>query len=188
MPEKTKAILLASSQAHRTCCPGQVNANLDDQEGLGSLTTKWANIVAGRLVSSGQPMGDYGTRTFSASFSGSCYQKPASKFISVTTGGGRKMRFVITWQSHGFYDAGPDNYGTNDEYDDRRLSDIDLYVRTSRGALKDYSTFGQYNVEWVEWTVSTSEMPYQIEIRPYSWDCSLAQEIVGWAWVAWSVA
>jgi hypothetical protein len=44
-----------------------------------------------------------------------------------------------------------------------------------------------WTTEWVEWTYDASRGPYRVEIRPYSWSCDLAQEKIGWAWVAWGV-
>lgn len=112
--------------------------------------------------------------------------KPAPTTVSVSTGGGRKVRFVITWQSHGFYSEGANGFGTDDTYSDARLSDIDLYVFDRNGVQVDASASVDWTTEWVEWTYDATRGPYSVRISPYSWSCSLAQEKIGWAWVAWS--
>lgn len=185
-PVKTKAILRAASMAHRTAYPGQVDAPLDDREGLGSLTTKWANLVADRRLSSGYPLGDFGSWIANGLWNGSCYTTPSATTLSVSTAGGRKIRFVISWQSHGFYLEGSNGFGTDDSYSDTRQSDIDLYVYDKNGTLVDASASFNWNTEWVEWTYDGTRGPYSVQIRPYSWSCYLAQEKIGWAWVAWS--
>jgi hypothetical protein len=161
-----------------------VSGGLDDREGLGSLTTKWADIIASRRSLSGAPLGDFGVRTFNRPSASSCV--PPSQTISVSNLAPRKMRVVATWQSHGSYDRGSNGYDPTDSRNDARYSDFDIYLRTRSGTLKDSSTGLNWNTEWVEWTASAAEMPYQIEIRPSSWSCSLPAESVGWAWVAWS--
>ena len=180
-PEKTKAILLAASGVHRV---SRVSGGLDDREGLGSLTTKWADIIASRRTLSGAKLGDFGARTFSRPSPSRCL--PPSQFLSVSNLAPRKMRFVATWPSHGSYGPGSNGYDPTDSRNDARYSDFDLYVRTSSGALKDASTGLSWNTEWVDWTAASAEMPYRIEIRPTSWNCSLPAENVGWAWAAWS--
>lgn len=185
-PVKTKAILLAASQVHRTAYPGQVDAPLDDREGLGSLTTKWANLIADRRLSGGYLLGDFGAWVANATFSPPCFVKPGPTTVSVSTGGGRKVRFVITWQSRGFYAEGANGFGTDDSYADARLSDIDLRVLDRNGVQVDSSTSVDWTTEWVEWTYDATRGPYSVRISPYSWDCSLAQEKIAWAWVAWS--
>ncbi len=186
-PVKTKAILLAASMVHRTAYPGQVDAPLHDREGLGSLTTKWANLVADRRLSNGYPLGDFGAWTANGVWTGDCYRTPSAVSLSVSTGGSRKVRFVITWQSHGFYDEGSNGFGTDDAYLDRRRSDIDLRVYDRNGTWIDASASVNWTTEWVEWTYDATRGPYRVEIRPYSWSCDLAQEKIGWAWVAWGV-
>jgi len=185
-PVKTKAILLAASQVHRTAYPGQVDAPLDDREGLGSLTTKWANLVADRRLSNGYLLGDFGAWIANGLWNGSCYTTPSATTLSVSTAGGRKIRFVINWQSHGFYLEGSNGFGSDDSYSDTRQSDIDLYVYDKNGTLVDASASFNWNTEWVEWTYDGTRGPYSVQIRPYSWNCYLAQEKIGWAWVAWS--
>jgi hypothetical protein len=180
-PVKTKAILLAAAGVHRV---SKASGGLDDREGLGSLTTKWADIIASRRSLSGAPLGDFGVRTFNRPSASSCV--PPSQTISVSNLAPRKMRVVATWQSHGSYDRGSNGYDPTDSRNDARYSDFDIYLRTKSGTLKDSSTGLNWNTEWVEWTASAAEMPYQIEIRPSSWNCSLPAESVGWAWVAWS--
>jgi hypothetical protein len=186
-PVKTKAILLAASMVHRTAYPGQVDAPLHDREGLGSLTTKWANLVADRRLSNGYPLGNFGAWTANGVWMGDCYRTPAPTTLSVSTGGSRKVRFVITWQSHGFYDEGSNGFGTDDAYLDRRRSDIDLRVYDVNGTWVDGSASVNWTTEWVEWTYDAARGPYRVEIRPYSWGCDLAREKIGWAWVAWGV-
>ncbi len=180
-PEKTKAILLAAAAVHRV---SRLSGGLDDREGLGSLTTKWADIIASRRTLSGAKLGDFGARAFTRPSPSRCL--PASQFLSVSNLAPRKMRFVATWPSHGSYGLGSNGYDPTDSRNDARYSDFDVYVRTSSGALKDASTGLSWNTEWVEWTAASAEMPYRIEIRPTSWNCSLPAESVGWAWVAWS--
>lgn len=186
-PVKTKAVLLATSMVHRTAYPGQVDAPLHDREGLGSLTTKWANLVADRRSSNGYLLGNFGTWTAHGVWSGDCYRTPAPTTLSVSTGGSRKVRFVITWQSHGFYNEGSNGFGPDDSYLDRRRSDIDLRVYDRNGSFVDGSASVNWTTEWVEWTYDAARGPYTVQIRPYSWSCDLAREKIGWAWVAWGV-
>lgn len=174
-PETTRAILMASSYAHRL---SPDPSGLDDREGLGSLSTKWANLFAARATSGGYPLGDHGHWIATASGSPGAYQEPASTFINVATGGGRKVRFDISWDSHG-YSSGYTSFS------DLRLSDIDVIVRDPGGNIVGSSLSASTNVEHVEW-VANAGTNYSVEIRPYSWDPSLASERIGWAWVAFS--
>jgi Subtilase family len=180
-PEKTKAIILAATGEHRTSGD---SSGMGDREGLGSLTTEWADKIAERRVANGYKVGNFGGWQASGVLEGGCYFGPSSHYIgNIDPEPGRKVRMVISWNSHGFYNNGG-SYDSGDSYSDQRWSDIDLVVKDRNGNTVDVSASLNYTVEWADWTAS-NQGPYTAEIRPFSWNCDLSQEFIGWAWAAW---
>jgi hypothetical protein len=178
-PYLIKAILLAGSFERRT-----VARTVHHKEGVGTLAMKWAHRAAANKRERGVQVAGSGETILSAGpEEEGCSALPAATIVPVETRGGRRVRFVISWQSHGYYDQGS-SFGPTDDFVDARKSDIDLVVRTAAGKIKNAQRHVNRTVEVAQWKAVRSEMPYQVRIVPVDWDCDLETEPVGWAWVA----
>lgn len=88
-PIRTKAIILAASHVHMVEAGGQPY-RLDDEEGIGSLTSKWSDIIAKRQVYEGYPLGGSGRVQFDATYQGPCYEYTGGcKTFTISTKPGR---------------------------------------------------------------------------------------------------
>ena len=112
-----------------------------------------------------------------------CREAPDLQTVTIDTHAGRRVRFVASWESHGFYDQ-QNAFGPNDDFVNGRRSDIDVIVRTASGKRKASSVSANRTVEVAQWRTRAREMPYSVRIHPVDWDCDLQGETVGWAWVA----
>ncbi len=180
-PHVVKAILLASSRAHRT--PVRTGGRLSvDREGAGTLAVDWAHaIVTGRRGAL-RDTGGYTARTLDSRVGeGGCRAgMPAT--LAFSAHAGRRIRVAIAWMSH----AGRPNRSGGGS--DRRRADLDLVVRDPSGASvhpdrTSRARVDASNVEWVDFS-ATVDGTHAITVRPERWDCDLVAESVGVAWVA----
>lgn len=186
-PVRVKAIVLAASHVHMVEA-GTQPERLDPQEGMGSLTTRWADVIAARQTSGGIFKGNYGKKTFSGSYdtvSGCFDTNGAHQSQTFTLEPGKYTRVAVTWFSNGFYEEGT-SFGTNDISADSLDVDFDIRVYTAGGVLKAFRSHELHNVEFVQFTAAAGESPYRLEIDPVEWGCGVASQAVGWAYVSWN--
>lgn len=186
-PVRVKAIVLAASHVHMVDA-GTQPERLDAQEGMGSLTTKWADVIASRQTSGGIFKGNYGKKTFSGTFdpvSGCMETSGVHQSQTFALEPGKFTRVAVTWFSNGFYEEGS-GFGTNDISADALEVDFDIRVYTAGGVLKAFRSHELHNVEFVQFTAAAGESPYRLEIDPVEWGCGVASQAAGWAYVSWN--
>jgi hypothetical protein len=178
-PHVVKAVLLAGSFLRRT-----VADRIHPREGVGTLAMKWAHWAAGNKRKSGNDLAGSGELVFAHGPEvDGCWEEPPFQVVTVDTQPGRRIRFVASWESHGFYGQ-QGSFGPNDDFLNARKSDIDVIVRTANGRRKTVSAGATRTVEVAQWKAKGSELPYEVRIKPVDWECELPDETVGWAWVA----
>jgi subtilisin family serine protease len=195
-PHVVKAILVASSRAHRT--PKAGGGLSTDREGAGTLSVDWAHAIVtgsrGRL----HDTGGHGERVVTSSATLAAASALAvTTVLPLATAGcrtgsdatftftghaGRAMRVAIVWNAH----ARRPSLGSRTV--DRRKSDLDLVVRAPggsviRGDATSRTRLDASNLEWLDFTAPTDGR-YTATIDVSRWDCDLVREPVGYAWVA----
>lgn len=183
-PVRTKAIVLAASHVHMVGAGSQPH-RLDDKEGIGSLTSKWSDIVAKRQVYQGYPLGGFGRVQFDATYQGPCYTYNGGwKTFTISTKPGRYVRVVVDRFSHAFYNKGSNGYDPSDVHSNQLRTDLDLVV-TGNGETYTSRWHNGYNVAWVQFVASTDTYTGIIEVYG-GWPCNVASEPAGWAYVSWN--
>jgi len=183
-PIRTKAIVLAASHVHMVDARTAPH-RLDDQEGIGSLTSKWSDIVAKRQIYEGYPLGGFGRVEFDATYQGPCYEYSGGwKTFTISTKPGRYVRVVVDWFSHAFYNNGANGYDASDIHSNQLRTDLDLVV-TGNGETYTSRWHNGYNVAWVQFVASTDTYSGIIEVYG-GWSCTVASEPAGWAYVSWN--
>jgi hypothetical protein len=187
-PHLVKAILLAGSYLRRT-----VAERIHHKEGVGTLAMKWSHWAAVSKRRGGAEVAAAGELVFEPPEPEPdpepepepepCFALPEYQAVEVDTHAGRRVRFVVSWESHGFYDQ-QNEFGPNDDFMNGRRSDIDIIVRTRSGERKASSVSANRTVEVAQWRTRRNELPYSVRIRPVDWQCELPSETVAWAWVA----
>ncbi|MFN8619753.1 MAG: S8 family serine peptidase [Chloroflexota bacterium] len=179
-PHVVKAILVASSRVHRTKAPG--GGISTDREGAGTLDVDWANAIVSGHHGATVDAGGYGERVLASTTDGDgCHHGDDATF-TIPGHAGRTMRVTITWNSHA---AAPKLGGSTS---DRRRSDLDLVLRDPdgnvvKGARTSRHHLDASNLEWID-LVAPSTGSYTATIKVQRWDCGLATEPAGFAWIA----
>jgi hypothetical protein len=177
-PERTKAIILAASEAKHALTPsGSTHPGV---EGLGTASAKWASRIADRDTAI--HTGSYGGMTFHGDRDGGCYESPASQQVTFRVPyASRKVRFVIDWMAH-TAPADPRSGSTAS----RRHADFNLMVFKGSTYVRS-STRSASNVEWVDFNGAMhGPGTYTAVITPVRWGCSVSTEPVAWAWVSFT--
>ncbi|MBA3778993.1 MAG: S8 family serine peptidase [Chloroflexi bacterium] len=178
-PEAVRAGIMAASAVKRTPVPG--GGTSEAVEGVGSLNARWTGI----LVNGSDPTdgssnrGNLNVFTMNGvydAFTG-CFRAPADRTVSFTGVAGRSMRFVMVWNSHTASHAAHTNTF------DTRYGDLDLEIRNPGGSIIGFSRSAASNVEYDDFSASTTGT-YQAKIHVFEWDCRVASEEVGWAWLS----
>lgn len=183
-PIRTKAIILAASHVHMVEAGGQPY-RLDDEEGIGSLTSKWSDIIAKRQVYEGYPLGGSGRVQFDATYQGPCYEYTGGwKTFTISTKPGRYVRVVVDWFSHAFYNKGSNGFDPSDVHSNDLRTDLDLIV-SGNGETYTSRWHNGYNVAWVQFVASTDTYTGIVEVYG-QWPCTVASEPAGWAYVSWN--
>lgn len=174
-PEKTRAILIASSYLHQT--PG----GTVDLEGYGSLHSHMATrIVDGSY-------GSFGAMEIAESSDPTCPEpgmyRAGTRSIWIVDPGTVKLRFAISWSSHGFYSGDPPS--TSSTYYDALRNNFDLTIRDmTTGAIvaSGGNTSSANEIADVWQTVDGHD--YRVDVRNVC-DYSSHTEDVGWAYVTY---
>ncbi len=179
-PHVVKAILVASSRAHRTRTPGGRLST--DREGAGTLSVDWAHAIVTGSKGSIDDTGGHGERiVWSTALAGGCRQGHDVTF-TFTGHAGRTVRVAIAWNAHA---RRPSLSGGTQ---DRRKSDLDLVVRAPGGGVitgtsSSRTRLDASNLEWLDFT-APADGTYIATIEVSRWDPDLVREPVGFAWVA----
>jgi hypothetical protein len=155
-----------------------------DREGLGTLSLKWAHRIVSGATPAVPDVGGYGQVIVPAlqDEATGCW-RGLDQALALPGHEGRRMRVVITWDSHA--DAPALDAQT---FPDRRKSDLDLVLLDPQGTVLTGargSGYGVYasNTEWIDLVVP-AEGTYTLHVAVSRWDCDLTDETVGFAWLA----
>jgi hypothetical protein len=174
-PETVKAVLLAGSVVHQTVAPGASAPNVGLQ-GLGTMSTKWSHAAVSRDAPTGSPdTGSYGLSVVTGTRVGECYTPSRVVETKVEAHAGRRIRFVIAWDSRQDSNLTPG----------RRWADFNLTLLRD-GQVVATSNRVASNVEWVDITAPTAGT-YTARFQAVRWGCDVAAEAVGWSWVSYGV-
>jgi len=178
-PHVVKAILVASSRAHRTPKPG--GGLSTDREGAGTLSVDWAHAIVTGSRGALDDTGGQGERILDSSLTAGCRAGEDATF-SFIGHAGRAVRVAIVWNAHARRPT------LNGATVDRRKSDLDLVVRAPGGTViagagSSRTRLDASNLEWLDFT-APSDGTYLATIDVSRWDCDLVREPVGFAWVS----
>jgi len=173
-PQKTRAILIASSYLHQT--PGGTL----DLEGYGSLHTLMATRIVDRTY------GDFGVKTITEQVDGACPEagmyRSLLQSVTINDPGTVRLRFAISWHSHGSYTGtGP----TSATYSDALFNNFNLTLRDlTTGTIVASGGNSSSANEIADVWQTVDGHNYRVDIRSVC-DFTNVTEKVGWAYVTY---